>query len=317
MSASHSRPAPHSYRAGSSPMQTILTTQATLKRRAAAALVASALLACTAVVGIEDLPPLANTGDAGDAADGAVSPDAVAPSRPASCEVGDYTLTGTCDVFKQDCPAGQRCAVVPDSKLGQISACVAPNPGAVKSGESCKDDRECPPATLCQSAYGESRCEPVCCDDSQCPLAANLVSGCAFIIRDISKQPLFRVCATFPACLPFRASPCLSGRSCRPFLGRGAARTETFTGFSCYLPSASPPLGEGATYSSFLDCGDGLVGVNGVCRWACYTKDIFDTPPGLVTTALDLTTVGKGGCPPNQTCHGVTPGPSWYGVCLP
>ena len=317
MSASHSRPAPHSYRAGSSPMQTILTTQATLKRRAAAALVASALLACTAVVGIEDLPPLANTGDAGDAADGAVSPDAVAPSHPASCVAADYTLTGPCDVFKQDCLNGERCAIVSDTMLVKVSACVPADVNPLAPQATCSSDEKCPPGTVCLSVDGESRCEPVCCDDAQCAQAPGLISGCGLQANNSKTgKTLFRFCDTRPSCTPFGIKQCTNGRACNARPGRDVTLATSFIGFGCVPNSSNPPLQEGASASRLADCADGLQNLGGTCRYLCFINGGNDTPP-FDPSLLDMKTAGKGGCPSLRTCRPIVPAPSWLGACVP
>ncbi|PCC70706.1 hypothetical protein SAMN02745121_05409 [Nannocystis exedens] len=169
---------------------------------------------------------------------------------PTTGEDGSFIMPPVdvkCDVWAQDCPAGQKCAVAGPPPLDTDSiACTTLVPEPDQLGEPCQVLVEghlgpdtCDLGLYCHDVDPRSQkgtCIPLCTgdlDDPTCPLGQ--------VCMDLA-LPL-----CLAACDPLLPT-CPAGESCAPLS----------SGFGCWPDSGSPKRGLFEVCESFDQCADGL-----------------------------------------------------------
>jgi len=214
------------------------------------------------------------------------------------------SITGECDLFKQDCAPGKMCAVTSSGSGGATPAaasCVTAQNGLKDRGMSCQGDTECMNGMLCIS----NRCSPYCCPTTGAPCGTGTCD--VHLTFNDNDATWAMVCGYDISCQLFEHQ-CQTPAECH--------LSQADQGISvCDAPSASHVAeGEVCTYRN--DCGDdemcnrngadlGNGGTTGKCRYLCKV----DTWQSLM--------VGNGGCVAGQPCNnmGIAALPN-LGVCM-
>jgi hypothetical protein len=190
-----------------------------------------------------------------------------------------------CDLFAQDCDAGEKC--VPDWFATRVCEPIAPDP--IPDGEPCDDggDDPCGAGSWCgpTDSQGNGTCVPLCTGtpaDPICPPDTICV---------MDDEGIVAYCQA--PCDPFADAPCPGSTSCQP----------TAQGFGCIEEGGHLQNGACVENDSCIDglyCADGAL-VEGCCFDRCCTTLCSDDHP----------------CD-SGTCHplpGQVPGPEGLGFC--
>ena len=200
---------------------------------------------------------------------------------PIQCSDTYTTITGECDLLKQDCPPGDECAV--KTMGGTGSTCRSAQNGLKDRGMQCTSPSECMNGMVCAN----NRCSPFCCPSTDEPCG----SGTCDVQLNFAAGQWAMVCSYLQSCTLF-AHQCTSPQECHiGDVNLGVA--------VCDSPSDSH-VGEGEVCQYRNDCGDDQIcnrsgadlgdgGNLGKCRYLCQVDGQSLAP-------------GEGGCPASQTC---------------
>ncbi|MCR9160255.1 MAG: ribulose phosphate epimerase [Nannocystaceae bacterium] len=190
-------------------------------------------------------------------------------------DVGSASIQ--CDVWQQDCPAGEKCTPWASQGMNwNETRCVPVDASPDAPGDPCTRHRDgvggldsCDVGALCWDVDDETNqgtCVPLCVGDANEPLCADPNRVC-----QISSEAILNLCVLL--CDPLDASPCPQGHGCYP-------RND---GFAC-APDAS--AGSGGTFEpcEFSNaCQPGLVCVEPDAVVQCG-----DGAPGCCTPVCDV-----------------------------
>jgi hypothetical protein len=168
----------------------------------------------------------------------------------------DSGALASCDPTKQECPTGQKCAVVTNMMMAG-AACVPD--GTVDDGQACTRTMgmdNCKAGLAC-SRGGGNVCRKLCTDNTGCDQG----QSCTTFSRTVSTIGL---CA--PTCTPF-VTTCSGGGDCSATATLFGGTTSTFI---CRTPG---------TVDAFGDCGGGGGG-GGSCiaGYLCDPAQMWCTP---------------------------------------
>jgi len=197
------------------------------------------------------------------------------------CMAETHTVTGACDLYKQDCPSDQTCVVVQNAMNMLEAGCIPAN-GLKGAGEPCMDVGECQRGLQCVGDL----CTPVCCEDNDEPCMGG---SCNIAVNDPDFGFLFQACSYSQSCALFDATGCPDGQNCY---------YET-SGFATCAPKAPDGKSDGDPCMYRNDCDGSAICFNPtdpssdagrICRFFCKEGDTTSAP-------------GLGGCPMDQTCQ--------------
>jgi hypothetical protein len=180
-----------------------------------------------------------------------------------------------CDIWKQDCAEGLRCGVGTNANGDTVTKCLTPK-GTGLAGVACTVNNDCEHGLTC--AY--SRCEPVCCPDSDYPCGDN--GYC--ILPVFFAQYTVSHCASLAPCALFDPGSCVGAQpagNCHVLLDHAAT--------ACVPPHSTGVVAEGEPCSSSTQCGHAQRCSSNVCRYNCALDGTGAAP-------------GEGACPVGQVC---------------
>ena len=226
---------------------------------------------------------------------------------PITCEAG---ISGSCDIYAQNCGTGQECAVV-KTDAGFQTQCVSNTTGSIKEGFACTQSGNSNPCVAGLECI-QNRCSKHCCfgDDSVCGKSQpeGYTGRCDITVTVNGTDPAYSVCTYSASCEPFQQQPCAAGQTCGVTDQNGTAKCTT-------IDTPDGGLPEKATCQYANDCKDGMVCAGAAdggfaCTWACYH------PPGPFDAGIANAQPGYGGCPSGETCKvPLGNSPSWYYLC--
>ncbi len=228
---------------------------------------------------------------------------------PMTCEAG---ISGSCDVYLQDCPTGQECTAFKQTDGGYTLKCITNKTGSIKEGYACTPSgsgNNCVAGLECI----EHRCARHCCigDDAICGKAQpeGFTGKCDVNVTVDGTNTAYSVCTYNKPCQPYQIQPCGPGLECLVQDMSGTASC------SAYANGGDSGLAEKAPCQYANDCNDGMgcygtVDAGSKCEWNCYLGG------GPFDAGIKDAGAGKGGCPGGETCGGgVTGLPTWFGLC--
>ncbi len=194
-----------------------------------------------------------------------------------ACPEPVTNITGECDLYTQDCPAGQSCAIFgdPNDPMNSISQC--DNAGLVGLGLPCSPG-ECQEDMICVGT-----CTYACCPTTHEPCGIGM---CNLEVTFTGTMNTVMACTYNEVCTIFDPTSCPDGKDCH--LQMTALAT-------CSVPSPTNYM-DGDPCDNFAnDCQDSMICIEEVpmdamftCRYLCQ----------LGSSAMP----GFGGCPGGQTC---------------
>jgi hypothetical protein len=204
-------------------------------------------------------------------------------SGPLTCDVPVTDITGDCDLFQQNCPAGETCIIFVDDPVNPTMAFTGCNPaGLVGLGQACQTAEDCQEDMLCIGT-NPGMCTYACCPTTNEPCG---VGECVIDVMLPMSLGSFSACAYDQTCTLFMPSTCPDGQDCH-YAQPGLA--------TCSPPSPTQ-VGDGEPCRYANDCVDSAICIPVTpgmdmpreCRFMC--QDGSSAMPGL------------GGCPSGQTC---------------
>jgi hypothetical protein len=202
------------------------------------------------------------------------------------CAEQTSSITGECDLYKQNCPVGKMCAVTGGTGGGNPAAatCVNAQNGLKDRGMDCQAETECMNGMLCL----DNHCTPFCCPATDQPCGSGTCDVHVTFAENIATWAM--MCGYSQSCVLF-AHQCTSPDECH------IAQAEQ--GISVCDAPAGSHVDEGGVCTYRNDCGDDQMcnrngaddgGATGKCRYNC-------------NTTLTQQPAGSGGCPGGQQCN--------------
>ena len=190
-----------------------------------------------------------------------------------------------CDVWAQDCPAGEKCSAWADNGGSSWNAakCTPVDPNPVGPGETClvqgngvSGVDNCVKGAMCFNVDTdtlEGTCVPLCTCSPNTPVCADTTTSCV-----ISNGGVLNLC--LPLCDPLDASPCDAGQVCIPnpqgagFVCLIDASGGTQPGDPCEFANVCPAGTICANADAVQDC----FGAVGCCAPVCDVTAPPDCP---------------------------------------
>ena len=207
---------------------------------------------------------------------------------PSECSEEVTNISGNCDLFLQDCPAGETCIVFGDANDPTLAFSDCADDGLVGLGQPCMPG-ECQHGMICAGT-----CTFACCP-ADADVGANQPCGdlglCNLNLMFEGTTSHMMVCTYDEICSLFQPDSCPNGKDCH-YGGPG------FT--SCSVPSPGNFMDGQTCEGNGNDCADSAICIDEVpgapeelvCRYFCQQGS--NEPPGL------------GGCPVGQGCNTTT-----------